>query len=283
MRAIAAVAVLTLGAGCAMAQATHPPDQGATFAAYDVVSVKPSNTDGQRVFGVRPLADGIDAPAVTVGLLVQQAYGSPLMPQIPVPVTGLPNWAESDHYSVQAKMSADQAEAFAKLNVSEQKQRRQSMLQAILADYFKLKVHRVDRQVPVYELLVAKAGLKMKESDTTPDGRKLSDGRPVPFSMSIQNGEVKIIAQGNAMDYFGGFMGPAAGLDHPVVNKTGLTGKYSFTLTFAAEGGPVGASAPDPAPSVFEALEVQLGLRLQRSVANVQGVVVDHVERPAAD
>ena len=256
------------------------PDARVSFAAYDVVSVKPSNIDMDRPHnaGVRPLSDGIDGPAVTVPQLVYQAYIAPLNLPMDVAVTGLPDWAKSDHFSVQAKMSPEQVAAFAKLNMGEQNQRRRAMMQALLADRFNLKVHMVNGQVPVYELVVAKGGLKMKESDANPNGRKLSDGRPVPFSMTLlPNGEVEVTAQGNTMGQFANWIISAAGLDHTVVDKTGLTGKYSFTLTFAAESGDgragsTGASALDPAPLIFQALESQLGLRLQRAT-DIFGVV----------
>jgi uncharacterized protein (TIGR03435 family) len=263
-----------------------PGDASALFAAYDVVSVKPSNIDGPHASGVRPLPDGIDAPAVTVLQLVYQAYIAPLNLPGDVAVTGQPDWARTDHFSVQAKMSPDQVAAFAKLSVQEQNQRRRAMLQALLADCFKLKLHMVNRPVPVYELVVAKGGLKMKESDSNPDGRKLSDGRPVPFSMTIlPNGEEKVTTQGNTMGQFVNWIMPSAGLDHTVVDKTGLAGKYSFTLTFVAEGGvgsagPTGASASDPAPLIFQALEAQLGLRLQRATDSIGVVIVDQVEKP---
>jgi uncharacterized protein (TIGR03435 family) len=270
---------------------TIPDSKGISFAAYDVVSVKPSNIDMDRPHnaGVRPLPDGFDGPAVTVPQLVYQAYIAPLNLPAGVAVAGLPDWAKSDHFSVQAKMNPDQVAAFAKLNLDEQNQRRRAMMQALLADYFSLKVHMVNRQVPVYELVVAKGGLKMKESDTNPGGRKLSDGRPVPFSMTIlPDGEVKLTAQGNTMGQFANWIMAPAALDHTVVDKTGLTGKYSFTLTFAAEGGdgragPTGTSALDPAPLIFQALEAQLGLRLQRATDNFGVVAVDHVERPSAN
>jgi uncharacterized protein (TIGR03435 family) len=79
-----------------------------------------------------------------------------------------------------------------------------------------------------------------------------------------------------------------AGLNHKLTDKTGLTGKYRFTLTFAFSqgagpapgGGPTDAAAPDDAPSIFTALEEQLGLKLQRGTGTVDVVVVDHVERP---
>jgi uncharacterized protein (TIGR03435 family) len=287
--AVMCASVATVQFAYGQAAATASPDAVVSLAAYDVVSVKPSNIDGPHAWGVRPLPDGIDGPAVTVPQLVYQAYIAPLNLPADVAVTGLPDWAKSDHFSVQAKMSPDQVTAFAKLNLDEQNQRRRVMLQALLADRFNLKVHMVNRQVPVYELVVAKGGLKMKESDASPDGLRLADGRPVPFFMNFMpNGEVKVTTQGNTMSQFANWIVGTGALDHPVVDKTGLTGKYSVTLTFASESG-VGragstdASASDPGPLIFQALEAQLGLRLQQATGSFAVVAVDHVERPSAN
>ena len=95
-----------------------------------------------------------------------------------------------------------------------------------------------------------------------------------------------------SMEQLSSFLRRAPGVDRRVVDKTGLTGKYDFTLTFAASpgvgpatgGGSTDAAAPDDsAPSIFTALQDQLGLRLQRGVGTIDTVAVEHVERSAAD
>lgn len=277
----ASLATLPLSFGQAIATPASP-DAGVSFAAYDVVSVKPANPDGPHSFGVRPLPNGIDGPSVTVAQLIYQAYIAPMSLPPKMVVTGLPAWANSDLFSVQAKMSTEQAIAFSKLNGDEQKMRQRAMLQAVLADRFNIKLHMENRPLDVYELVVAKGGVKMKESDTSPDGQINSDGTPVPFSMhGLSNGDVNLTVQGKTMQQFANWI-IAAGLDRAVVDKTGLTGKYSFTLTFASAG-PTGDGASDPSPLIFQALEAKLGLRLQRATDPIGVVVVDHVEQPAAN
>jgi uncharacterized protein (TIGR03435 family) len=266
------------------------PDAGVSFAAYDVTSVKPVHPDRVLVMGVRELQDGINGENVTVAMLVQGAYNTGNLPADDA-VTGLPDWAKADLFSVQAKMGPDQTAAFAKLEKDRQRACRRQMLQALLADRLQLKAHRQTRQVLGYELVVAKGGPKMKDGETLPDGPKLSNGRPVSLRMGIaKSGAEEVTAQLYSMQQLADLLTRTPAVGHRVADKTGLTGKYSFTLTFTASPGvgsaaePTDAAAPDDsAPSIFTALEDQLGLRLQRGTATVDTVVVDHVERPAGD
>jgi uncharacterized protein (TIGR03435 family) len=164
------------------------------------------------------------------------------------------------------------------------------MLQALLADRFKLQVHHETKQVLGYELVVAKSGPKFQDKPD-PDAPLGPNGRPLPNSMRIvpSNGGSEVIVQNFTMEQLAMLLSGHAGVDHRVVDKTGLTGKYNYKLSFAASqgagpaGGPTDTTAPDPAPSIFNALEDQLGLKLQRGVETVDVVVVDHVERPTAN
>jgi uncharacterized protein (TIGR03435 family) len=233
--------------------------------------------------GTRELPDGIDADNVTVAMLVQSAYGASVDLPTDDAVTGLPDWAKSDYFSVQAKMSADQTAAFAKLDKNQQRACRGQMLQALLADRLKLKTHRETREAVGYELAVTKGGPKMKEGEFNPDGPKFPAGRSTMRS-SIKNGAIEVAAQLYPMQQLADFLTHSPAVGHRVVDKTGLTGKYSFTLTFNVSPGvgPADAAAPDDsAPSIFTALQEQLGLRLQRGTVIVDAIVVDHVEHPS--
>jgi uncharacterized protein (TIGR03435 family) len=260
----------------------------AALAAYDVVSVKPVQPTRLLFVGLQELPDGISSETVTVAMLVQSAYGDRSLATAE-DVTGLPGWAKSDYFSVQAKMSAEQVAAFAKLSKDEKEHQRALMLRALLADRCKLKVHRETRQVLGYALVVAKGGPKFRDTPdpNTPLG---PNGKPLRNSMRIvpSNGGQEVIVQNFTMEQLAMFLTGNAGVNHRVVDKTGLTGRYNYTLTFALPqgAGPAGqadATAPDPAPTLFNALEDQLGLHLQRGTETVDTVVVEHVERPAAN
>jgi uncharacterized protein (TIGR03435 family) len=294
-----------LGARVAWSQAAPDTpaasDASSLFAAYDVSSVKPAPETRPNFVGAREVPDGITTEFVTVGMLMQSAYGGPGNVTMDDAVTGLPDWAKSTYFSVQAKMSPQQVAAFAKLSKDDQRTQRKKMLQALLADRFRLKEHSITRQVPAYELLIAKGGPSMKESDTNPDMPDLaafrtspqvanqSKGRPSMMMTITPQGAEKVIMQGYSMEQLAVFLTRVQDVNHTVADKTGLTGKYSFTLTFAANGGvgparaPTDSAASEPVPTIFQALEDQLGLRLQRGTATVDTVVVDQVQKPTAD
>jgi uncharacterized protein (TIGR03435 family) len=273
----------------ALAQVPPPTtgeDTSADLAAYDVVSVKPTHPTRVIFAGVQNRPDGIDGENVTVAMLVQYAYGGSKLP-IDDSETGLPDWAKSDLFTVLAKMSDAQTAEFAKLSKDEQEQRREAMMQALLAERFKLKVHLEARQVPDYELVVAKGGPKFKEGDTnSPDAPKGPDGKPMRTGMMFRGNQMT--AQAQSMEQLANSLA-SRGVPHRVVDKTGLTGKYNFTLNLSPEqgvgpapGGSTDASAPDDAGSwIFTALQEQLGLKLRPGTEAADVVVVDHVERPA--
>lgn len=295
---------LLLAAICALMTATplvfaqEPgtcPDAGGLFAAYDVVSVKPVHPDSIISTAVFHHPDGIDGQSVTVEMVVRSSYaytfgtgiGNFVNEDV---ITGLPGWAKNDYFSLQAKMSPEQLAVFSKLDQGQQRACQDNMERAMVADRFKLKIHRQPRQVPAYELVVAKGGPRLKES-TGPDPNAPNGTDTKPQTMSLatrpsKNGfEVILQAYSMSMEELSNLLVYASvlGVNHSVVDKTGLPGRYSFTLTFAPPAGRPTDAASDPESSIFTALEDQLGLRLQRTTATFDTVVVDHVERPGAN
>ena len=266
----------------------------ASLAAYDVISVKESHPERLLSVGTRELPDGISGENTTVAMMVQQAYSKERNLPLEDAVTGLPDWAKMpNYYAVQAKMSPEQVAAFKALAKDLQRACRTQMLQALLEDRFKLKVHKETRQMLGYDLLVGKGGPKFQETTgPDPNAPKRPDGTPITGSyMSMhsgKNGGMEITVHGYTMEQVAGILSQSnLGINHRVVDKTGLTGKYSFNLDFTPSSGvgPAGGSADasDPGPTIFNALEDQAGLRLQRAAETIDVVVVDHVERPAAN
>ena len=170
------------------------------------------------------------------------------------------------------------------------------MLQTLLADRFQLKLHRETKELPVFALVVAKNGPKLKESEKkegVPNGR-----------MRMQPGHLD--GMGFSMQQFTDMLGRQVG--QPVLDMTELKGNYDFTLTFtpdenqqramaAAFGGPAGGPPGGPGgagerrppsegaegPSIFSALQEQLGLKLEKRKGPVEILVIDHVERVPTD
>jgi uncharacterized protein (TIGR03435 family) len=277
------------------------PDTGGLFAAYDVVSVKPVHPDRIVNTAVFHHPDGIDGESVTVEMIVRSSYaytfgtGNANFANEDV-ITGLPNWAKNDYFSLQAKMSPEQLAVFTKLDEGQQRACQDNMEQAMLADRFRFKMHRQPRQVPTYELVVAKAGPRLKESTgPNPNAPIGPDGKPQTMSMGTRPSrnavEVVMQAYSMSMEELADFLGYVSwvGLNHTVTDKTGLAGRYGFVLTFTPSqgigpaGGPTNTVAPDPGSSISTALEDQLGLRLQRTTLTFDVVAVDQVERPGAN
>jgi len=235
---------------------------------------------------VQAMADGMRGTNFTVLGLIGNAYhlNSFEMDH----VSGLPEWARSDRYDVNAKVLGSDADELHKLhdsNWEDYKDRLSSMLQTLLADRFKLAVHKEAKTLPIYELVVSNNGPKIKEGKT-PDPM-FSKG----IMRWVNHGE--ITAQGVSMGNLASLLlTPLVG--RPVVDKTGLAGTYDFTLQWTPEegpnpmsGGPTEGKQVSPpsqeiaGPSIFAALPEQLGLKLKSTKAPVQILVVDHLERPS--
>jgi uncharacterized protein (TIGR03435 family) len=256
---------------------------------YDVASIKPSKLTNTR-WGVS--ADGFTVTAVTLKGLVQFAfrvtgdYG----------LSGGPAWLNSQRYDVEAKMDPDAADALNKLSNDDRLVVQQHMLQALLAERFGLVFHRETREMQVYTLVIAKNGSKLHEAkpgDTYPNGIKLPNGAAGTDVMIMRGGpggSFTITAQAVPLSHVLPQLALNAG--RPTLDKTGLTGKYDFTLTYsldqnasagAPKGQPALAPADPSAPSIFTAIQEQLGLKLEAGKGPVEVIVIDHVEKPSGN
>ncbi len=257
-------AALALGWLCvplrAQSNGATTQDASAKAPAYDVVSIKTHKSDrGAGGWGFSP--DGFDYSGVTLELLITSAYGISENQ-----VSGLPGWVRSNYYDIQAKVDAGTAEAWKKLSIRELAARQEPMLQSLLADRCRLKTHWETRELPVYDLIIEKGGLKMKEApaDEKHDGM-LAEGHVKGRSTLLE-----AVSQ-NLSNWSG----------RTVVDKTGLGEKrFDFELTWTPED----QRDADPAnagPSIFTALKEQLGLKLVPSHAPFKTLVIDHMERPS--
>jgi uncharacterized protein (TIGR03435 family) len=140
------------------------------------------------------------------------------------------------------------------------------MLQPVLADRFRLRVHHETRSLPVYEIVVAKGGVKMKES-------ALSEGR----CHSELRGNVRTFHFCTVNDLTNILEDPAG---RYLVDRTGLTGRYDFELAWAPARMPADATPAD-VPSIFTSVQEQLGLKLEPSAAPLDVLVIDSAQRPS--
>ena len=292
-----AAACLALAAPLASAQtnpAPAPPataDSSAKPMTYDAISIKPNNggtsVNNQGMIRsmvmMRNLPDGFSAANANVRQLIANAYDVK-----DDQVSGGPDWVGSTGYDIEAKVTdPDGPHQLTKAQ-------RTQALQALLSDRFKLAVHAETKDAPIYALTIAKGGPKLKES-------KPSDALPagIPPGAAVR-GPDGAVPRGSMMRMFGpGNLTAAAmtttqfaimlsqQLHQTVVDRTGLTGSYDLSLQWTPDNLPpppsgAEASAPDPGgPSIFTAVQEQLGLKLDSTRGPVKTLVIDHIERPS--
>jgi uncharacterized protein (TIGR03435 family) len=235
--------------------------------------------------------NGLTGTNVTVQMLVRLAYGVQ-----DNQISGVPNWLNSGSYNIEAKMDNSAADEMRKMSEDQRKPERQRMLQALLADRFKLTLHRETRDLPAYALVIAKNGPKLRKAkpgDTYADGFKGIDGLPAgPHNMVLRSrGDFR--AQAQPVSALARALSLALG--RPVVDKTGLTGEYDMVLQWTPESqGPMlkgtengsqsTGSQPSPeslGPSIFTAIQEQLGLKLESQKESAEVLVIDQVEKPS--
>jgi uncharacterized protein (TIGR03435 family) len=191
--------------------------------AYDVVAIRP-NKSGSGAINFGGGADRYSATNIPINLLIQYAYDLKTTDL----VSGLPGWADSARFDVDAKMDEEDFAALNKLPLEERMAQRQSMMRSLLADRFQLKVHRVSKELPIYALVVAKSGFKLKDADPNH-----TDGAHAGMRMSL-NGQ--LTAQAIPISTLAANL--SVRVDRIVVDKTGLTGKYDIVLQWAPDRDP---------------------------------------------
>jgi uncharacterized protein (TIGR03435 family) len=282
---LTAVSVL-LAAPSALAQ-TATAQVSATTPAFDVVAIRPNNSGSQGVsWGVN--GTGYSASNAPLARVILDAYlNNPLAGSIGYPVDrvkGAPAWVIDTRYDITAKADASTIAEMKGMNKGQQTEFEAPMLQAMLQDRFKLVAHTAPVEVQGYALVVGKHGLKMKE---TPPGE------PLPANGMSFGGAWKMVGRRTADGKQSGIayvqitMAELAAFlsrgGTPVVDQTGLTGRYDVELQFADDM--ISSSPADmPAPQRDIAHEYDwsaLGLEMKSIKAPVFSVVIDHIERPS--
>ena len=233
--------------------------QALNTARFEVAAIKPSDP-AVRGFHVQTAPGGrYIASGVTVKFLIQAAYGVREFQ-----ILNAPAWTDTQHYDINAKGEESTAN---QPNVMSQR------LQDLLAGRFQLKLARETRELPVYHLVVAKGGSKLKESTAKEDDRFMQMGRG------------RITFKGASMSSLAVQLSQQLG--RTVLDQTGLTANYDFTLNWTPEtpsgpDGPKDAPSADPnGPTLFTAIQEQLGLKLESAKGPVEVLVIASVERPA--
>ena len=191
-------------------------------------------------------------------------------------MSGLPGWAGSTRFDVNAKVSDPDADALKKLT----REQRRAMMVALLTDLFHLRTHIVTKTLPVYDLVIAKGGSKLKEHAALPS-TNLEPGK-TPFN--LKDGSFMISdSQMTGVAVPISILAPnlAFRVERNVIDMTGLTGKYDINLKWTPAELQGKADADNNAPDLFTALQEQLGLKLEPSKGPVDTLVIDHIEMPS--
>ena len=243
-------------------QTAEPGAQNPTAAppAFDVVSIRPHKDDNNGSHWWTPTPDGYAAYNVEVSDLLFAAYAI----KCPGQLVNLPKWGYEEPFDIEARVDEAHFVSYRNLTEIERKDQAAQMLRPILEDRFKLKVHHESRVLPVYSLVVAKGGFKLKQAD----------GPENLYGMMTNRGTITIRGGPIGARFI---VGLSQMTDRIVIDDTGLTGYYDIDLKWTPDDDlAAGASGP----SLFTALEEQLGLKLVAKKAPVDVIVVDHVERP---
>ncbi len=269
---------------------------------FEVATVKPSN--GDNAAPSVSTATESRTMNVTARNLIEQAYGIPWTSGRNERVVGGPSWIDNNRYDVDARIDESLVASFEKLSREERKEQMSLMMQSLLADRFKLKVHVQLAELPIYELMFAKGGPKLTVTKDLPT--TTGEDQPpakVGFPMRAEDVRMGILvlyrgqaaemtAKGATLDELVHWLAGYSEIGgRPVVNRTGLPGPYDFTLRWIRERliaqGPqdeqlrsVPSNVPE-APGLFTALQEQLGLRLMSTKGPVEVLVIDHIDLPS--
>jgi uncharacterized protein (TIGR03435 family) len=191
-------------------------------------------------------------------------------------VTGGPDWMNTSTWEIAARIDPPDVQPPATDAAGRQawNDRRMARLQSMLMDRFQLKCHMVTKELPVYDLVIGKSGSKLKET-TAEQGKR--------GSMNTNDRDSKVTSVGTGVDLGSLTRLLASQVERTVVDKTGLTGSYDYTLTWAADDMHSRQPESDAAsgPTIFTAVEEQLGLKLESAKGPVQVLVVDELDKPA--
>jgi bla regulator protein BlaR1 len=300
----------------AQSQATAQKFEVASIHPCDSKSVDPSLKEMGGLGDTGPAPNRVIKKCVTAMSLLQDAYvifadgqSRAAMMQVP-PIEGAPAWMSSEHYTLQATTEGTPG----------QPMMLGPMMQSLLEDRFKLKLHRETRSGPAYEMTVAKGGSKLKANNgscmidvpaaaaprdpTTghplpglgPETRVAppAPGEPCHVILSLNDGPNRLlVTRGMTLDEFSAWIFHMT--DHTVIDKTGLAGKYDIRLEYLPDqtASRIGAgddsnespesAGTQPEATLLTAVQQQLGLKLTSVTGTRQIIVIDHIERPSAN
>jgi uncharacterized protein (TIGR03435 family) len=241
---------------------------------YDVASIKLDHSDGHNT-DISYSEGYFTASGVTLKRLIELAYNINSFQ-----LSGGPDWADSETYEVKAKADESTIVALKKLPGLRRREQQRLMVQSLLAERFNLKLSHSSKNLPIYALVLAKNGPKLAPSSASDQA-------------GFRSHNSEMTAKAVNMSGFAERLSQIVG--RKVIDKTGLDGRYDFTWKWTPErqdptagvpgdgGARLDPVSPDFGPSIFSALQEQLGLKLESLKGPVETLVIDSVEKPSAN
>ena len=253
------------------AQASAASAQAVKVPALDVISVRPNRLGASGGMSWGPTPDGVMGKNLTVHQMLVEAYHANDNQLIDEP-----DWVKSEHFDFAGKVTGPDAALVGKLTPDQKR----VYFEQVLKERFGLVAHQETRELPEYALTPAKGGAKLEDGKADP--RAARDMKPNAgwYRMGMNGGVKKVEFSGTPVARLLPILSNETG--RTVVDKSGLAGKYNFTLSWRAalaEGGADDAAVS--APDLFTAIQEQLGLKLEPTKGPVDVLVIDHIERPA--
>lgn len=273
------------------------PTEKTPAISFDVVSIK----ENKSAAPLRALEDPPDGDGITLSnlsLFDIMRWNFNIRSFREDQLVGVPGWFTNERFDIQAKVADTDVAAWRKLT----EPYRRLVFRKLVVEQFKLAAHWANVEQADYNLVIAKGGLKIKpvkEGDPNPDAPKGADGTPIKgngiFLIDRSPSGLKFAFQETHLGWFAkGFLPSYAG--RQAYDKTGIPDEtiYNFTLQFAperstapvmpgADAGEASEPPPESGPSIFTALQEQLGLKLEPGKGPVGRLVIDHIEKPAED
>ena len=236
----------------------------------DVITVRPNRAGASGSMSWGPTPDGVMGKNLTAHQMLVEAYHANDNQLIDEP-----DWAKSEHFDFMGKVTGPDAALVGKLTPDQKR----IYFEQVLKERFGLAAHHETRELPEYALTPAKGGVKLEDGKADPNAAHDMKPNAGWFRTGMNGGVKKVEFSGTPIVRLLPILSNEAG--RTVVDKSGLTGKYNFTLSWRAAMAQ--AEADDGAvstPDLFTALQEQLGLKLEPIKGPVDVVVIDHLERP---
>jgi uncharacterized protein (TIGR03435 family) len=242
---------------------------------FEVATIKPNNSGATSMQGLTLRGRNFETRASSLADLISFAYEAQVKQ-----IVNAPEWYDKDRYDISAVPEQEGSPNPEQVRI---------MIRKLLTDRFGLKFHREKREMSAYVLSVAKDGSKLKPTQI--------QGTLPGIGIRPGTGGITLNVINAAISDFTGFLQILV-LDRPVVDKTGLTGRYDFQCTFAPDDSQFGGHPPQlpkqassngssaaeaVAPSLYDAFQQELGLKLAAEKTGVDAIVIDHLEKPSAN